>query len=164
MWKDIKGWEKYYEVSDYGEVRNKLTGHIVKGDTNNVGYHRVCLYNKNNIPCKQRFFRHRLVAEHFIDNPNNLPEVNHKNHNLADNFELNLEWCTREENELDSRLRGSKKYSPFKVIFENDQSKIYHTRTSLAKELNVSSCLIKLWLYKNSFTFRKYGIKSIEYI
>lgn len=56
MWKDIIGWEKYYEISDEGKVRNKLTRHIKVTDRNNCGYHRVTLYNKNNYPQKQRFF------------------------------------------------------------------------------------------------------------
>ena len=56
MWKDIIGWEKYYEINEHGDVRNKLTKHLVIGDKNSVGYMRVCLYNKNHNPKKQRFF------------------------------------------------------------------------------------------------------------
>lgn len=67
MWKDIKGWESYYEVNEYGEVRNKLNQKLIIGDCNNIGYQRVTLSNKNNHIKKQRFFRHRLVAIHFIE-------------------------------------------------------------------------------------------------
>ena len=77
MWKDIKNWENIYQINDSGDVRNKITGNIIKGDRNSSGYFRVCLYDKNHIPEKQRFFRHRLVAEHFIPNPFGYQEVNH---------------------------------------------------------------------------------------
>ena len=127
MWKDIKNWENIYQISDSGDVRNKITGNIIKGDINSSGYFRVCLYDKNHIPEKQRFFRHRLVAEHFIPNPFGYQEVNHKDHNLEHNYVSNLEWCTRNDNELDSRMFGTKKYRPFKVIFKNNDIKIYDT-------------------------------------
>ena len=107
MWKDIKGWEKLYEVNENGEVRNKLTGNLIVGDINNCGYHRVCLYNKQNIPSKQRFFRHRLVAELFIPNPNNLPEVDHKDANRMNPSKENLEWVTHEENVKRAYARGN---------------------------------------------------------
>ena len=164
MWKDIKNWENNYQISDSGDVRNIITGNIIKGDVNSVGYLRVRLYNKNHIPTKQTFFRHRLVAEHFIPNPLNLPEVNHKDHILEHNYVSNLEWCTRDGNELDSRMFGSKQYRPFKVIFENNDIKVYDTKPQLAKELNVSRSLIRLWLCKESFTYKNYNITSIEYI
>ena len=164
MWKDINTWEDYYEICDSGDVRNKLTKHIVQGDVNSAGYYRVCLYNKNHTPTKQRFFRHRLVAEHFIENPNNLPEVNHKDHNLEHNYVSNLEWCTRVDNELDSRTYGAKTYKPFKVFFADGNIQIYDTKPMLAKELNVTRGLINHWLRKKSNTYKNYNITSIEYI
>lgn len=47
MWKPIKGWEELYAVNEFGEVKNLKTGNLIKGDINNVGYYRVCLYNKS---------------------------------------------------------------------------------------------------------------------
>ena len=75
IWKDINGWERYYEINDDGQVRNKINNNLIIGDCNSCGYPRVCLYNKNNNPNKQRFFRHSLVAEHFIANPDNLSDA-----------------------------------------------------------------------------------------
>lgn len=74
MWKDIPTREDVYEINENGDVRNKITGNLIKGDINNAGYYRVCLYKK---PRKQRYFRHKLVAELFIPNPDNYKEVNH---------------------------------------------------------------------------------------
>ena len=57
-WKDIIGYEGYYQISNFGNVRNVQTNKILIGDTNNAGYKRVTLYK----PIKKRFFIHRLVA------------------------------------------------------------------------------------------------------
>ena len=62
IWKDIKNWEEFYEVNEFGDVRNKITKRFLIGDINSSGYYRVCLYNKTHFPEKERFFRHRLVA------------------------------------------------------------------------------------------------------
>lgn len=164
MWKDIIGWEKYYEINEHGDVRNKLTKHLVIGDKNSIWYMRVCLYNKNHNPKKQRFFRHRLVATHFIQNPYNLPEVNHLDTDITNNDVSNLEWVTRNENEQHSRLLGHKPYKPF-VVTKEDGNKIkYDNRISLAKELNTSRQTIKNWLKGRSKGYKNYGITSIQYV
>ena len=163
MWKDIKGWEQYYEVCDNGMVKNKLTNHLLVGDVNSSGYYRVCLYNKNNTPKKQRFFRHRLVAEHFIYNPSNLLEVNHIDNNVANNGYDNLEWVTRIENEFQSHVTGNKKYTPFYIKCNNGEIKIYHIVAQLGRDLDVSKRLVLNWLQKKSDTYKKHGISEIEY-
>ena len=125
---------------------------------------RVCLYNKNHNPKKQRFFRHRLVATHFIQNPYNLPEVNHLDTDITNNDVSNLEWVTRNENEQHSRLLGHKPYKPF-VVTKEDGNKIkYDNRISLAKELNTSRQTIKNWLKGRSKGYKNYGITSIQYV
>lgn len=69
MWKSIKEWEGLYSINENGDIKNDKTGKLIVGDKNNCGYCRVCLYDKQNNR-KQRYFRHRLVAIHFLDNPN----------------------------------------------------------------------------------------------
>ena len=164
MWKDIKNWELYYEVNEFGEVRNKITQKLLLGDINSSGYKRVCLYNKNHIPQKQRFFRHRLVAESFIDNLNNFNEINHKDHNITNNYYMNLEWCDRFFNEIDSHKNGTKLYKPYQVEFDNGDVKLYDTAPQLARILQVSRKTIKDWLLKKTLGYKKYGIVKIEYI
>ena len=96
IWKDIKDYEGYYQISSEGNVRNVKTQQIPKGDTNNLGYRRVTLYT----PVRKRFFIHRLVALHFCEGYSEELVVNHKDGNKQNNNYLNLEWVTHSENDL----------------------------------------------------------------
>lgn len=93
IYKPIKGY--YYEVSNIGQVRNVKTGRILKNCLDKDGYCRVDLY-KNGI--RKVCSVHRLVAQAFIPNPKNLPEVNHKDECKTNNRIDNLEWCTSKYN------------------------------------------------------------------
>ena len=165
-WLDIKNWEGLYEISNTGLVRNKITNKLITGDKNSSGYQRVCLYNKNHVPQKQRFFRHILVAKHFISNPNNLPEVNHKNSDKDINEDWNLEWCSRKDNERHCIKHGSKqnRYKPFEVKFNNGTVKQYESKSDLSSELNVTPQCIKQWLHKKTKGYLKHGVLQIHYI
>lgn len=107
-WRDIKGYEGLYQVSNLGRVRSldrytksrwgtqKLEkGIIMKLSYDRDGYQIICLRRdaKNS-----RFRVHRLVAEAFIDNPYNYPLINHKDENKANNCVNNLEWCSHKYN------------------------------------------------------------------
>lgn len=96
IWKDIKEYEGLYQVSNYGRVRSLNYNHTkkireLKVYTNEFGYLRAYL-RKDNIT--NVFFVHRLVADAFIPNPLNLPQVNHKDENKTNNNVENLEWCS----------------------------------------------------------------------
>lgn len=161
MWKDIPQWEELYEVNDKGEVRNKKTSHLLIGDKNNAGYCRICLYNRN---IKQRFFRHRLVAELFIENPNHYTEVNHKDGDKENNNATNLEWCDRQMNERAAHCLGIKDFRPFYVIFCDGSKKDYEFAIDLANELNLTKRAIQNYLQGKSQGYKNYGIQAIEYI
>lgn len=164
IWKDIIGWELLYEVNEDGDVRNKKTGKFLIGDKNSEGYYRVQLTKKNHKPESQRFFRHRLVALHFIPNPSNFKEVNHKDCNLSNNNVTNLEWIDKKANELHSRKYGSKEYKPFEVVFYNGQVKVYDAKKDLADELGITRAAVKFWLHGVNQGYYNHEIKSIKYV
>ena len=107
-WKSIAGYEGLYEVSDLGRVKSLKYGkeRILKPEKNNCGYLRVCLrkYEQN-----KGLLVHRLVAEAFIPNPNNLETVNHKDEVKTNNVASNLEWMSREDNVAYSRPQWEKR-------------------------------------------------------
>ena len=164
MWKDVEGWEGLYEVSDNAEVRNKQNGKLRVFDTNSAGYKRVTLYRKGHDPEKERFLVHRLVAKHFVPNPHNLPEVNHKIPDASKNESSNLEWTDRKGNEIHSRKYGQKEYKPFYVDFSDGSREIYDCKTHLAEELGISRSTIKTWLNNGNHGYIDYGINSISYL
>lgn len=101
-WIPIKGHEQIYQVSCMGRVRG-VQG-IRKIADNGAGYKNVSLKKKN---CKQKVvYLHRLVAQHFILNPNNLPQVNHKDGNKSNNRVSNLEWVSPSQNIKDAHAKG----------------------------------------------------------
>ena len=97
IWKDKKDYEGHYQVSNCGRVKSIKFGkeRILKPKKDKYGYLHVNLYKNSK---RKDFLVHRLVAEAFLDNPNNLPLVNHKDENPSNNFSTNLEWCTHEYN------------------------------------------------------------------
>jgi len=102
-WKDIPGYEGLYEVSNLGRVRRN--GKILKPSKNRYGYFQLVLSKDGT---KRTFTIHRLVAYAFINNPDNLPCINHKDEDKTNNAVNNLEWC-------DSRYNNS---SPFNELIE----------------------------------------------
>lgn len=161
MWRDIPTWEDTYEINENGDVRNKITENLIEGDINNAGYYRVCLYKK---PRRQRYFRHKLVAELFIPNPNNYKEINHINGNKSNNNYSNLQWCNRVYNEREARRIGIKEYKPYYVIFNNGNKKEYEFAIDLARELQVTKRTILNYLQGKSKGFLNKGIKKIQYL
>lgn len=120
LWKDIKGYEGCYQVSNLGRIKSLdrmtnnqygeyfMKGRILKNSIiKDKGYCRVSLNNGNGKISKRV---HRLVAEAFIPNPENKLEVNHKDGNKLNNCVSNLEWCTNKENIEHSIRTGLKKH------------------------------------------------------
>lgn len=110
VWKPIKDWESMYEISNFGRVRSvdRVVNRIVKGKCVPTVYHGKILRTSLNrgyeyvrltdSPFKVSKKVRRLVAEAFIPNPYNLPEINHKDEDKSNNSAWNLEWCDRKYN------------------------------------------------------------------
>lgn len=109
IWKEITGYEGYFEVSNLGNFRSKdrvikyktsgyrnYPGKTLKTEVIEEGYKRITLMKEAK---KTRYMCHRLVAQEFVPNPENKPFINHKNGDKGDNRAENLEWVTQEENE-----------------------------------------------------------------
>ena len=97
IWKDIDGYNGKYQVSNFGRVKSIIFNkeRILKFRISEKGYSIVQL-NINGI--KKNYRVHRLVAQAFIPNPDNLPQINHKDENKLNNCVDNLEWCTNKYN------------------------------------------------------------------
>lgn len=148
IWKDIKGFEGYYQVSNLGRVKRcerlKINGHykninemILKGTSDKDGYIVINLYKNS----KYKGFKvHRLVAYHFLKNLKSKPQVNHKNLIKSDNRVENLEWCTNSENM--QHARKHKKFNIDRKGAKNINSKlndqiVYNIKKDLNKGLRV---------------------------
>lgn len=110
IWKDIKGYEGLYQVSDEGNIRRIYKDGKTKLLKNrpSANYYTVCLSDK----CQKKTCAvHRLVAETFLDKPEGKTEVNHKDGNKLNNRVENLEWVTQRENCLHSMYQLNK--NPF---------------------------------------------------
>lgn len=96
-WKPVVGYEGHYQVSNFGRVKSIKFGKeiILKQKQYMDGYYYVGL-SKNGIV--KSYYVHRLVAEAFLPNPDNLPCVNHKDECKTNNIASNLEWCDNKYN------------------------------------------------------------------
>ena len=101
-WRDIRGYEGLYQVSNTGLVRSldrEVNGKFLRGKVlSSYSKHTYPVVALCNVNGKKSVRVHRIVAETFLENPYNLPEVNHIDGNKNNNHVENLEWCTHLEN------------------------------------------------------------------
>ena len=134
IWKDIKGYEGLYEVSNLGNVKN-IKGLILKNYSDKNGYLRVYLYNNFK---RKTCMVHRLVAEAFLDNPNNYPQVNHKNEDKSCNTVDNLEWCNVKYNCNYGKRNEKIKKKVIQYDKKNNLIKEWNCVTEAENKLNIS--------------------------
>ena len=183
VWKDIKGYEGLYKVSTYGRVKslsrsgNGYKEKILKGYNTGKDRKYVCVKLYDKFGNKKNYKIHRLVAEAFLDNPNNLPQVNHIDGDTFNNNINNLEWCTNEENQKHAWKTGLQKVRqgiekevnsirylgivkceiPIVQFTKNYKLVKYFTSISKAIKENgngVTSCLYYKTIYGNGYKWR----------
>lgn len=163
IWKDIIGYEGYYQVSSYGNVkslryRKTRTERLLKQWKDKRGYCKVELFNK-------AFSVHRLVACAFIPNPENKYSVNHKNEIKHDNNVENLEWMTNAENHNygnRNRIVGEKRKKKIvRLSMEGDVLQYYDSIKDATLEGYRNTC-ISLCCYGKIKHHKGYIFKFVE--
>lgn len=106
--KDVKGYENIYGITSCGKVWSYKYKKFLKPAANRDGYLRVKLYKDNE---KKIYYIHRLVAEAYIPNIDNLPEVDHIDNDKSHNYVNNLQWITRRDNNRKSHNKPILQFS-----------------------------------------------------
>lgn len=142
IWKDIEGYEGYYQVSNLGRVKSLPRGKQwpYRQTHNNIrkqhiknGYLQVNLSKGNKV---KWIGVHRLVAMAFIPNPNNYPQVNHIDECRTNNVVTNLEWCTQSQNNMHGTARQRQNESRHR----NDPDRAVWKAAALKHAKGVAMC------------------------
>lgn len=151
IWKPVVGYEGYYEVSNLGRVRSidrtivdkkgmtkKLHGHMRMQQKQRNGYYSLILTRGGK---SKRLLVHRLVGTAFVPNPNNLPEINHKDETRDNNRADNLEWCDRSYNNVyGERLKKQikRQSKPVKQMLNGDVIAVYPSAMEASRKTGIT--------------------------
>ena len=123
VFRSIDGYNNY-AISTFGKVKNTKTGKILKGFDNGHGYLQIDLYEN---AIRKNCYVHRLVANAFLDNPDDKECVDHRNNDKTNNHLTNLRWATTKENAMNQIISKNNK-SKVKGICFNKKIKKWHAQ------------------------------------
>lgn len=130
-WKDVINFEDRYKVSNLGNIYSKIRNRDLKPAVDKDGYRHITLYKKG---CSKAYRMNRMVAIHFIPNPNSLPQVNHIDHIKDNDKAINLEWCQDYENQRKrSEFKGGKTSKYVGVRYHSDPNN-WQARISIKRK------------------------------
>lgn len=182
-WRDIEGYEGFYQVSNLGRVKS-LARVVMRSDGKpNPVNEKILKYGMNRDYCavvlckdrKKKMYKvHRLVAMAFLSNPHNLPEVNHKDENKKNNCVDNLEWCTSKYNTnygtciercinttvRNDLLRGKNNPKSKKVICDN---KIFACTRECAEYFKINKNTMSSWIRGLKTMPQKFADMGLRY-
>ena len=156
-WRDVAGYEKYYAVSNTGKILSKRSGKLRKQVANKVNGYLYVVLSGDAKTCTLSV--HRIVATAFVDNPDNLQNVNHKDENKHNNNASNLEFCTKRYN----NLYGGKIAKCYKPVIQIDpetgketlwESCVFPERAGIANKKNISACCRGLRNHAGGYEWR----------
>ena len=163
-----------YEIYEDGKVFSKYSSKFLRQKINNSGYYQLSLKDINN---KTKYvYTHRLVAQAFVKNTFNKPNVNHKDLNRLNNNFVNLEWCTQKENLHHAKINGrfwkqelngielgkSRRKLTKKEVLEIYKQKNKNNITYLVKKYNVHKSTI--WRIFHKKVYEEFFNEKTEYI
>ena len=158
--KRIKGYEDVYTISNYGEVFLVKNGTKRKTSLTKAGYVLITL-SKNAV--KKTFLLHRLVAEHFVPNPDGKNEVNHIDGNKLNNKASNLEWVTRDENRekaistglINSFSSRNNAFTDEQIHFIRELYTLGYSQSKLSRMFSVANSVIRNIVKNKTYVDKK---------
>lgn len=169
-WRDVIGYEGYYQVSSIGRIKSlkrkvcnntglrEIKEQIMVNIADKYGYMCITLSKNRNI---KTIKIHRLVAMAFIENPNNLPQVNHIDENKSNNNVSNLEWCTQKYN-INYGSRTEKCSKKVVQILDNKIIKVFNSVNEASRFMNCNKYNISMCCKKKRKTTCGYKWEYLE--
>lgn len=170
MWKDIIGYEDIYQINEYGDIRDTETKTTRSPYISNKGYKIIDLYKNGH---REKFLIHRLVAIHFIPNPNNLPIVLHKDNVKLNTHYTNLQWGTYSDNNRQAIADGLNKVPrpdnrKYYSIYNDNESIVCYGAKQVIDKIQGTESIVRNLLFRNqnikNGPYKGYRIKKIDMI
>ena len=168
-WKDIKGYEGLYQISDKGIVKGvdrvlmynaektkQWKGKVIKTIVDGLGYCRVSLCKNGKVKTHKI---HRLVAESFLSGEGH---INHKDGNKLNNHVSNLEYCTSKENNYHAFTTGLRPKKYLRTIICNETQELFACQADVARKIQLSSVMVSTHLKGNIPHIKGLTYKYIE--